>query len=276
MKHEPDSQLARRGFTIIELLVVIAIIAILAGLLLPALASAKGRAQKIKCMSNVRQLGLGVYMYQADASGCYPCLSDITSGTIWYTLIAPYGGSNFYSAIMICPTFKGTLPVDQAISVKVNQIPLYKPATVFPYLGGVSYGYNGYGLGAADKSQIAQNCPDLGLGGILSNPSSPPKSIKSVARPGDMIMVGDSVLNPPTGFPFVDVGLTNKYDYRFLINTPMMLAEVRHKGGENIEFADGHVSSIAYSELCRNNDANRRRWNNDHEPHNEISLQGPQ
>ena len=105
-----------------------------------------------------------------------------------HTLIAPYGGSNFYSAIMICPAFKGTLPVNQAISLKVNQIPLYMPATVFPYLGGVSYGYNGYRLSAADKSQFAQNILELGLGGILSNPNSPPKSIKSVARPADMTM----------------------------------------------------------------------------------------
>ena len=82
MKRGPYSQLARRGFTIIELFVVIAIIVILVGLLLPALANAKARAQKIRCMGNIRQLGVGVYMYQADASGCYPCLSDITSGTI--------------------------------------------------------------------------------------------------------------------------------------------------------------------------------------------------
>ena len=70
----------KNAFTLIELLVVIAIIAILAAMLLPALAAAKKRAQKINCVNNLRQAGLAFRLWSGDNSDRYPQMVSYTLG----------------------------------------------------------------------------------------------------------------------------------------------------------------------------------------------------
>ena len=105
------------GFTLIELLVVIAIIAILAAILFPVFARAREKSRQTSCLSNVKQIGLGVLMYTSDYDSTFPNGSYQVAGAgacsgkfFWPRVVAPYIGTgdlsaSRHNAMFRCPSY---------------------------------------------------------------------------------------------------------------------------------------------------------------------------
>ena len=115
----------RSAFTLIELLVVIAIIAILAAMLLPALATAKLKAQRTQCLSQLKQLGVGINLFSTDRNDMFPAAGyDFSSGggqMAWDTYIHRYIGGTAQDADLTI----GILPVE--MSPKIERCPVKYP-----------------------------------------------------------------------------------------------------------------------------------------------------
>lgn len=199
----------RKGFTLIELLVVIAILAILAGMLLPVLNSARGKAKTLNCISNLKQIGVGFEFYLTDNDRTWMKVSPSLPEDDVYTWAGPPRNTKIVN---------GTLqPYIKDYKIRRNC-----PAVL---------DYN------ANPSAVQPTgCDRRTYGCFAMNPQLSEKKESNFKRLSETMLVMDYY-----GYAFVEIGYTTN---NFSTFTETKLVNwFRHSGAStNVLYADGHVT----------------------------------